>query len=297
MHQKIESRRESITYGDLTREIEVCVDQFYALVSKLRNAGFKSCADELEQKLKHFDEACLPPYFLPTQVIGDKEQIKKMFDKSGSAIADMHEIVWKTVEAECNYADHFALIQDIRAITSEVQKKMVPPLKKLGLDYCEFSSLHLELEAKLGLDAPVEATESEPRRRRQPKDPVKIEAALRDCLETTIDIRKHITNVDKQQRFDKIIGRISSALSNLPEVPALPDAPTAMDIEERDKVHGDRIAKLVSASAQAMKVNRWIREVDLFENEQSVSKRNEILRRFERLESLAKGKDPTVNRQ
>jgi hypothetical protein len=158
--------------------------------------------------------------------------------------------------------------------------------KKAGLSYHEFDSLTLELESKLGYMAPLPAddhAEKHDRRRRMPKDPVKIEEALRKCLDTAREIRPLINNEKRQHTLDRIIGDVSSILTNLPE-------------GDDEVSKGRRISALISGSAKILNVGKWIRKVDLLETEQSESIKREILRGFDDLTDLSRGQEPGTRR-
>ena len=58
---------------------------------------------------------------------------------------------------------------------------------------------------------------------------------------------------------------------------------------------GKRVKALVLGVATILKVEKWVRKVDLLETESSASTKQNILRRFAELKDLAQGKGPSVS--
>jgi hypothetical protein len=276
-----ESARGSDRYFDLSTAIEDLATHFIDAKPKLERAGFRDCAQKLQHHITLFDSECSPPHVtdgVPTA------ELKAAYDKSAATLARMCGLLYQQVHEHCSFGSHYDLITQLMSAMREFNKVAPRHLKQMGLEYHEFDSLTLELEAKLGLDIPhrLEETPTE-RRRNLAKNPQKIEIALRECLDTARAIRPQVTNVKNQQKLDRIIGDVSSILGNL-----------AMGEDEESQ--GKRIAALISASAKILKVGKWIRKVELLETHPSESAKREILRRFDDLASLSRGHEPGAGR-
>jgi hypothetical protein len=277
-----ESARGSDRYFDLSTAIEDLVTHFIDAKPKLERAGFRDCAQKLQHHITLFDFECAPPHVTDGVTAAD---LKVEYDKSAATLARMCGLLYQQVHEHCSFGAHYDLITHLMSAMREFNKVAPRHLKQMGLEYHEFDSLTLELEAKLGLDAPRRPVEEAPseRRRNMAKNPQKIETALKECIETARAIRPQVTNGKNQQKLDKIIGDVSSILGNLP---------TGDDEESQ----GKRIAALISASAKILKVGKWIRKVDLLETQPSESVKREILRRFDDLASLSRGQEPGQGR-
>jgi hypothetical protein len=276
-----ESARGSDRYFDLSTAIEDLATHFIDARPKLERAGFGDCAQKLQHHITLFNIECAPPHI--TDGVPPIE-LKAAYDKSAATLARMCGLLYQQVHEHCSFGGHYDLITQLMSAMREFNKVAPRHLKQMGLDYHEFDSLTLELEAKLGLDTPHQVEEApSDRRRKLAKNPQKIETALRECLETAHSIRPQVTNAKNQQKLDKIIGDVGSILGNLPE-------------SDDEESQGKRIAALISASAKILKVGKWIRKVDLLETHPSESVKREILRRFDDLASLSRGQEPGQGR-
>jgi hypothetical protein len=247
----------------------------------LKSKGFDDTAAKLSQHLELFDEEWSKLYHTEHM---SPEEIKAAYDASGAALARMTGLAYRHVHEHCHFGDDYTALTSLQTAMQEFNGKAPNALEAMGLEYHEFDSLTLELEAKLGVNAASEPAEKHSeRRRRLPKNPNKIEMALRDCLETAHQIRPLITNDDRRDTLDRITGEVGSILSNLPK-------------GDDDISKGRRISALISATAKILKVSKWIRKVDLLETEQSESAKREISRRFDDLKDLSHGHEPGNHR-
>ena len=253
-------------------------DQF---IPAIEQKGFTDTAAKLRQHLALFDDEWSRLFDAERM---DAIEIKAAYDSSAAALARMAGAAYQHVHTHCHFGDDYPLLSSTMAAMQEFNGKAPNTLKKMGLEYHEFDSLTLELEAKLGLNiAPEPAERHHERRRNLPKNPQKIEMALRDCLDSAHQIRPMITNPERVRTLDRITGDVGSILSNLPK-----------GDDEISK--GRRISALISASAKILKVGKWIRKVELLETEQSVSTKREILRRFDDLTAISRGQEPGAHR-
>ena len=279
------AEREAERASNLNRGIENFVSYLSdELRPQLEKAGFVDCAAQLSAQIDTFDAIYQPSYGGTKQA--DPAALRATYDEQGSALARMCGLLYRLVHQHCSFGEHFQLLNGMMENMTAFNRDVPGVYKKAGLSYHEFDSLTLELESKLGYMAPLPAgdhVEKHDRRRRMPKNPEKIEAALRECLDTARKISPLITNDKRQHTLDRIIGDVSSILSNLPE-------------GSDEETVGRRISSLISGSAKILKVGKWIRKVDLLETEQSASIKLEILRGFEDLTELSRGQDPSARR-
>lgn len=263
-------------YSPLCTGLECTAQALHDIIPQLKKYGLDECADQLQQKLERFDAETPPPY--RTDEMAPAEA-RAAFDRSASALASMHALLYHHVVERCTYGEHTELLQTLKDMGDEFHRHSATYLRKMGLDYYEFKSLALEVEGKLGLeDGPPQRESHVERRRRMPKDPDKIEAALRDCLETAKGLRERIHNPERQGKLDKITGSVQDTLDHLPE-------------GDSDSGRGKRVKALILATASILKVEKWVRQVDLLEKESSASTKLEILRQFHDLADLAQGRN------
>jgi hypothetical protein len=268
-------------HGPLCTGLECTAQALHEVIPHLRRAKLDGCADELERRLEHFDAETPPPYKTEGMT---PDEVRAAFDRSASALASMHALLYHHVAEHCTFSGHAELLGELKNLTDEFNKHSAPRLRVLGLDYYEFKSLALEVEAKLGLDEPMPVREAHTeRRRRLPKDPEKIEAALRECLDTARSLRSRIENPVRQEKLDKITGDVQEVLDHLPN-------------GDTDTGRGKRVKALILATASILKVEKWVRQVDLLETEASVSTKQDILRQFRDLADIAQGKEPGAKR-
>ena len=199
------------------------IENFVAYLSdelrpQLDKAGFHECAAQLSAHIDAFDASYDPIYDSGNHT--NPNILRATYDRQGSALARMCGLLYRQVHEHCNFGEHYGLLNGLMENMNAFNRDVPGVYKKAGLSYHEFDSLTLELESKLGYLAPIPAddhTEKHDRRRSLPKDPVKIEAALRECLDTAHRIRPLITNEKRQHTLDRIIGEVSNILSKLPE--------------------------------------------------------------------------------
>jgi hypothetical protein len=276
-HTEFSHSNEGTRYSKLNTGMENFISYLTEdCMPQLQAAGLNSCAEKLQRHLDRFDAKCSIPYATDSM---EPAELKQTYDHSAAAIARMCGLLYKNVNKRCSFAEHHDLLQSLMDASQEFNQMAQRPLHTLGLDYHEFDSLALELESKLGVNAPMQDTgyaAKEDRRRRLPKDPDKIEAALHQCIDTAVQLRDLITNDEKKGKLDRIVGDVRSILSNLPD-------------GDDEVSKGRRISSLVSASAKVLKVSKWIRKVDLLETEQSISTKQAVLRNFDTLTSMSRG--------
>ncbi len=269
---------------DVNHSIENLVSYMADELSpQLRRAGFEACADQLARHIELLDTDAAIPY--DTKAMAPAA-LKEAYDRTGSVLARMCGQVYLQISQHCTYGDnnHHPMMTQMLDNMQQFNRSVLPSLRKMGLEYHEFDSLTLELESKLGVSLPMpQADKHADRRRNLPKNPQKIEMALRDCLETAREIRPLINNQARQHTLDRIVGEVSSILTKLPK-----------GDDEISK--GLRISALLSGSAKILKVGKWIRKVDLLETQQSESVKKEILRRFDDLTTISRGQEPGAHR-
>jgi hypothetical protein len=61
------------------------------------------------------------------------------------------------------------------------------------------------------------------------------------------------------------------------------------------KAEGQRVKSLIAATKTLIKIGKWVRQVDLMETERSESRKLEVMRKLDKLTSLAKGQDIEVS--
>jgi|GEM_PF-4337406 len=261
-------------YATLTNTIECAVDNMHALTLRMETAGFGPEAERLRGILAAADDHLSNVYRLDGVPTGD---VRRRFDLAVGVLAKCHKLLYTMVESKCQFGEHYELLKEIRSVTSEFQQRAHAKLSALKIDYYEFKSLELEVEAKLGTDLEIPDDSPHERRRRMPKDPVKIEAALRTCIETAEALRPKIISTDRQDKLDQLLDKARSRIAHLPE-------------GTDEMSYGKRVGKLLSSAAIIMKVSKWIRQVDLLETE-SGSSRDRILHQFDVLAALATGQE------